>query len=42
MPVFTCQVSNKMSVSNLIVVLGPNLLWDKTTKATVELANVYT
>ena len=35
------EVSNKMTVSNLIMVLGPNLLWDKKSKKTVEIPRVY-
>jgi len=33
------EVTNKMSISNLVVVLGPNLLWDDSLK-TVSLENV--
>ena len=34
------KVTNKMSISNLIVVLGPNLLWESDTLKTVSLEHV--
>ena len=34
------KVTNKMSISNLIVVLGPNLLWEANTLKTVSLEHV--
>jgi len=34
------EVTNKMSISNLIVVLGPNLLWEANTLKTVSLEHV--
>jgi len=34
------EVTNKMSISNLIVVLGPNLLWESDTLKTVSLEHV--
>ena len=33
-------MTNKMSISNLIVVLGPNLLWESDTLKTVSLEHV--
>ena len=38
----TEEVSNKMSINNLLLVLGPNLLWDEKSMKPVNIPNVYT
>ena len=35
------ESSNKMSASNIIMLFSPNLLWDKQTKQTITIENVY-
>ena len=34
------EAANKMTISNLIIVIGPNLLWERDTKAPVRLEHV--